>query len=671
MLFTYVIRQPNQGQNPVLPGGIYGDFITIGDPCGHGFNGVQTVAIIFICDGGNFGIDSLSEVTYKGADIAGGDWILHRGTYTKQITPIAIQSVNTTSNVFNSTAHGLNNDDPVRFGVIDGDLPSVLSREVKYYIVNKNTNDFQVSETIGGSAIDLTDAGSGDLIFWLANAGFDDPEQGLPTFAPEANSTFNNIAYVELKIPALLSADGVEPDWEDFRFVGVGRRLMNYDSNGDEIGVVEGDIDLLTNAALVIADNLLVNYKIKHSRIDWESWAQLKAASAVYIWQRAKAGSEDVVSEGMVGRYFSDYDFTNQVLSRNDGTIDFVFTGTSPAPGQPTEWYSIRWNGQLQPDFSGATTLSFNVDDVVILYINGQKIIDNSAGGGSTPSAVYTFESGQVYDVQIDYKQITGPAYIHFYWTPPGESTVIVPADKILSQDIAVRRYSIHAAFPTPTEANEVHERFMERCPGWDWTDDNGLIKFLGPDRPIAFNFKFDKVDDDSKANWAKGSFSKKRRPISDRKNSLLGSFRNVLLTGYPLSYCDADREDLRNYTNGQPDNDAPIDLGVSNRSLAERVLEDKMVFTSDPRHLFSLATGRKNSHIKKNFLGTISYYDRNGEYVADETVIATFVSQGASNSKRDINLTPIKVPFYTDEPVSGDIPDVDVTPTDVHSELL
>lgn len=669
MDFHYVIRTKDSQTNPNLPGAVFGNFITLGMPVGYGFNGSQTVCILFICDGGKYGIDSMSEVTYKGADITGGDWILHRGTFTKQIDAKAIQSVNITTNVIASTAHGFVNTDLVRIGVIDGNFPTPLVATQKYYIVNKNTNDFQLSLTSGGSPIDLTNAGSGTFIVWKTDTGFDDTEQGLPTFAPEANSTFNNIAYLELKIPAMLSADATEPDWEDFRFVGIGRRIMNYDSTGAELGVIDTDIDQLTNAALVIADNLLNNYNIKPSRIDWPSLSQLKSSASVFIWQRAKAGSTEVVAEGLVGRYFSDSNFTNQVGSRNDGIIDFIFTGSSPMPGQPTEWYSVRWNGQLVPLYSELYTFSFLVDDVVRLTIDGNVIIDTFLTGGTTPSATYTMIADQKYDIQVDYVQATGPAYIHFSWESTSQMLEIVPASAILAQDIAVRRYPIHAAFPQPTECSQVHENFMERCPGWDWTDDEGLIKFLPPTRAKTFSFHFDKIDNDSKANFAKGSFSKKRRPISDRKNYLLGKFRNVLTEGYPVSYADADREDLREFTNGQPDNDVPIDLGVTNRSQAERMLENNMVFNSDPRHTFSISSGRSSSGIRKNHFGSISYYDINGEFIADEDVVATFVSVGAKNSKRDFNLLTLTLPFYTDEPVSGDTVDGDVTPTDLVAE--
>jgi hypothetical protein len=69
-------------------------------------------------------------------------------------------TVNSTSNIIQRTAHGKSNGDLI---VLDSTvtLPGGLSKATKYYVVNANTDDFQVATSYGGSAIDLTDTGSG------------------------------------------------------------------------------------------------------------------------------------------------------------------------------------------------------------------------------------------------------------------------------------------------------------------------------------------------------------------------------------------------------------------------------------------------------------------------------------------------------------------------------
>lgn len=67
---------------------------------------------------------------------------------------------NTTTDKVLWTAHGLANDDPVIFSTT-GTLPTGITAGVTYYVINKATDDFEVSATRGGAAINLTGAPSG------------------------------------------------------------------------------------------------------------------------------------------------------------------------------------------------------------------------------------------------------------------------------------------------------------------------------------------------------------------------------------------------------------------------------------------------------------------------------------------------------------------------------
>jgi hypothetical protein len=62
--------------------------------------------------------------------------------------------------VVSKTAHGLLNDDPVVFNT-SGALPTGLTAGTVYYVVNKNTDDFQVAATVGGAAINTSGSQSG------------------------------------------------------------------------------------------------------------------------------------------------------------------------------------------------------------------------------------------------------------------------------------------------------------------------------------------------------------------------------------------------------------------------------------------------------------------------------------------------------------------------------
>lgn len=64
------------------------------------------------------------------------------------------------TNTIAETAHGMANDDPVRL-TTDGTLPTGLFLGIDYYVVNANPNDFQLSLTKGGAAVQITAAAGG------------------------------------------------------------------------------------------------------------------------------------------------------------------------------------------------------------------------------------------------------------------------------------------------------------------------------------------------------------------------------------------------------------------------------------------------------------------------------------------------------------------------------
>lgn len=64
------------------------------------------------------------------------------------------------TDTLNATDHGFDNGDIVQFST-DGTLPAPLLANQDYFVINTATNTFKVSMTSGGSAVDITDNGTG------------------------------------------------------------------------------------------------------------------------------------------------------------------------------------------------------------------------------------------------------------------------------------------------------------------------------------------------------------------------------------------------------------------------------------------------------------------------------------------------------------------------------
>ena len=78
-----------------------------------------------------------------------------------------ISAVVDTTDTFTSAAHGYSDGDQVRFS---GTVPTGITVGNTYYVIGKTTNDFKVSATYDGAAVDLTSTTSGSTVLRVASA---------------------------------------------------------------------------------------------------------------------------------------------------------------------------------------------------------------------------------------------------------------------------------------------------------------------------------------------------------------------------------------------------------------------------------------------------------------------------------------------------------------------
>lgn len=93
------------------------------------------------------------------------------------------------SDLVNSTSHGKSAGDIVLFKAdVGGVLPAGLSAGIKYYVVNPNANDFQVSLSYGGAVVDITGSGTGTFKYYagLTPAGTGMTEVSAGNYARQA-----------------------------------------------------------------------------------------------------------------------------------------------------------------------------------------------------------------------------------------------------------------------------------------------------------------------------------------------------------------------------------------------------------------------------------------------------------------------------------------------------
>lgn len=136
-------------------------------------------------------------------------------------------TANASTDKLSLNAHGMVNGTRVRF-TTTGSLPGGISADTDYYVRDVETNAFKVSTSSGGSAINITSAGSGNTVKMMDRRYveyLDKFYDGSETDADEAHfldcgaiysggstSTISGLGYVEGETVSLLGNGAAQPD---------------------------------------------------------------------------------------------------------------------------------------------------------------------------------------------------------------------------------------------------------------------------------------------------------------------------------------------------------------------------------------------------------------------------------------------------------------------------
>jgi uncharacterized protein (DUF1800 family) len=150
----------------------------------------------------------------------------------------------------------------------------------------------------------------------------------------------------------------------------------------------------------------------------------------------------DPAGTGLTGYYFTNSSTTytnaanfypsNLLFTLTNAVVDFSWTNGS-SPNLSNGLYSVRWTGQVQPEYSELYYFVVNSDDGAKLWVNDQLVIDNWKLQSSTADAIGTIalQAGVRYDLQLDYLQAGGKGEVHLSWYSPSQSKQIIPSSRL------------------------------------------------------------------------------------------------------------------------------------------------------------------------------------------------------------------------------------------------
>ena len=223
---------------------------------------------------------------------------------------------------------------------------------------------------------------------------------------------------------------------------------------------------------------------------------------------------------GLRGTYFTRGDLTGAHFVRIDPAVDFHWGLAAPFDGIGADYFSIRWEGEIEAPVTGAFTFFVQTDDGVNLYIDGKLIIGqwdrrptgDLAGG-------FQFEAGKRYPIKMEYQDRDLQAFARLYWTGPSIPRSIVSSKHLVAAQIN----TTNVVSPTPTSGllglyyNEpdltgpfktrydstVDYDWGEAAPFTGINSDRFSVRWLGTLTPsLTEHYTFHTVTDDGVRLW-------------------------------------------------------------------------------------------------------------------------------------------------------------------------
>ena len=170
-----------------------------------------------------------------------------------------------------------------------------------------------------------------------------------------------------------------------------------------------------------------------------------------------RSASADGLAVGLRGEYFDNEDFTDLKLTRTDATVDFNLGFGTPDPLINSETFSIRWTGQIAAPSAGSYRFVTRSDDGVRLWLENQLLIDNFTPHPETEdrSAPITLNSGQSYNLRLEYFEHTALAVIRLMWIRPGQTNPeVIPSTALSTPTTVNPAPTLTSISPTAVAAN-------------------------------------------------------------------------------------------------------------------------------------------------------------------------------------------------------------------------
>jgi GH43 family beta-xylosidase len=134
---------------------------------------------------------------------------------------------------------------------------------------------------------------------------------------------------------------------------------------------------------------------------------------------------------GLTAQYFHNDDFTGLADTRLE-SVSHNWGTAAPAAGVDADSFSVRWSGQIEPQFSQLYTFRVLADEGVRVWVDGKLVINDwAAHVRRAVTGTIALVAGRRYDIRVDYYDVSGAAQIELSWLSASQPQQVIPASRL------------------------------------------------------------------------------------------------------------------------------------------------------------------------------------------------------------------------------------------------
>jgi hypothetical protein len=142
--------------------------------------------------------------------------------------------------------------------------------------------------------------------------------------------------------------------------------------------------------------------------------------------------SNTATGSGLRGEYYDNSNFTTLRVSRVDPTVNFNWGSGAPDPSVGADTFSVRWTGQVLPQFTETYTFYTTSDDGVRLWVNNVQVVNNWTDHGPTEnSGTIALTANRWTEIKMEYYENGGGAVAQLRWSSPSRPKEVIPGSRL------------------------------------------------------------------------------------------------------------------------------------------------------------------------------------------------------------------------------------------------